>query len=353
LKTINFHNQPTKFPPKDFVNKICLEPFRTIEIDLKGNVSLCGCALWMPTKVGNIFQQSISEILGSDLAQDIRASIGRGSYEYCNGVVCSTIAMDQLVEVESLNEQHQHAVTHPETWTLPQQIYISGDATCNLSCPSCRTRIFKINENQVDQQLRLGQVLKDHLFTNSSDQPIVLHVSTSGEVFASPLLLKFLSSIEPEKFPNLRLWLQTNGLLAPKFWHKLGSMVDRIDNITVTVDAAQRDTYERLRRGGKWTDILESLEWIKNKKDQNGMTLHLRMVVQQDNIDQLLEFYELGQNYLAKQIDYVRITNWGTYSEEEFKAIDIFDIDHPNRDHAMAKLEQIKQLPNTWLAGGL
>jgi len=77
------------------------------------------------------------------------------------------------------------------------------------------------------------------------------------------------------------------------------------------------------------------------------------MVVQQDNIDQLLEFYELGQNYLAKQIDYVRITNWGTYSEEEFKAIDIFDIDHPNRDHAMAKLEQIKQLPNTWLAGGL
>jgi MoaA/NifB/PqqE/SkfB family radical SAM enzyme len=322
-------------------------------VDLQGNVGLCGCEGWMPAKVGNLFQQSIDEILGSTLSQDIRASIGRGSYEYCNGIVCSTISMDQLIGIESLSEQHQNAVAHPNNWSLPEQIYLAGDLTCNLTCPSCRTDIFKITEDQVEEQVRLGQSLKDNLFTNSSDQPIVLHVSTTGEVFASPLLLKFLSSIEPEKFPNLKLWLQSNGLLAPRFWHKLGGMAHRVDNITVTVDAALGDTYERLRRGGKWTDILESLEWIKNKKIQNGMSLHLRMVVQRDNIDQLLEFYELGQNYLADQIDYVRITNWGTYSEQEFKDIDIFHTDHLNRDHAMAKLEQIKHLPTVWLAGGL
>ena len=307
----------------------------------------------MQDKVGNLFQQSIDEILGSTLSQDVRASIGRGSYEYCNGVVCSTISMDHLIGMESLSEQHQDAVAHPDNWALPQEIYLSGDATCNLTCPSCRTHIFKITEDQVEEQLRLGQTLKDNLFINSSDQPIALHVSTVGEVFASPLLLKFLSSIEPEKFPNLKLWLQSNGLLAPRFWHKLGDMAHRVDNITVTVDAAHSDTYERLRRGGKWLDILESLEWIKNKKIENGMSLHLRMVVQRDNIDQLLEFYELRQYYLADQIEYVRITNWGTYSKEEFKDIDIVNSDHPDQDYAMAKLQQIKYLPNVWLAGGL
>ena len=322
-------------------------------VDLQGNVGLCGCESWMPVRVGNLFQQSINEILGSELSQDIRASIGRGSYEYCNGAVCSTISMDQLIGIESLSEQHRDAVARPKNWALPEQIYLSGDITCNLTCPSCRTHIFKITEDQVEEQSKLGQILKDNLFTNSSDQPIVLHVSTTGEVFASPLLLKFLSSIEPEKFPNLKLWLQSNGLLAPRFWHKLGGMAHRVDNITVTVDAAHSDTYERLRRGGKWSDILESLEWIKNKKNENGMSLHLRMVVQRDNIDQLLEFYELGQNYLADQIDYVKITNWGTYSEQEFKDIDIFNPNHLDRDHAMAKLEQIKSLPNVWLAGGL
>jgi len=353
LKTISFYKQTTKFSPKNFVNKICLEPFRTIEIDIKGDVGICGCAAWLPTRVGNMFRQSIGEILGSGLAQDIRASIGRGSYDYCNDVICNTITSDQLIGTESLNEHYQHAVAHPETWSLPQEIYLSGDATCNLTCPSCRTNVFKINEDQIEEQSRLGQALKDNLFVNSSDQPIVLHVSTTGEVFTSPLLLKFLSSIEPEKFPNLKLWLQTNGLLAPRSWHKLGRMADRVENITVTVDATRGDTYEKLRRGGKWADILEALTWIKNKKIQNGMSLHLRMVVQRDNIDQLTEFYELGQNYLADQIDYVKITNWGTYSEQEFKHIDIFDIDHPERDHAMAKLEQIKHLPNVWLAGGL
>jgi pyruvate-formate lyase-activating enzyme len=353
LKTISFYQQPIKFSPKNFVNKICLEPFRTIEIDIKGNVGICGCAAWLPTRVGNMFRQSIGEILGSDLAQDIRASISRGSYDYCNAVTCNIISSNQLIETESLGEHYQHAVAHPETWMMPQEIYLSGDATCNLTCPSCRTEVFKINEDQIDEQLRLGQILKDNLFTDSSDQSIALHVSTTGEVFASALLLNFLNSIEPEKFPNLRLWLQTNGLLAPRFWNKLGSMANRVDNITVTVDAARGDTYEKLRRGGKWADILEALEWIKNKKIENGMSLHLRMVVQRDNIDQLLEFYELGQNYLADQIEYVRIASWFTYSEQEFKDIDIFDIDHPDRDRAMAKLEQIRSLPNVWLAGGL
>jgi wyosine [tRNA(Phe)-imidazoG37] synthetase (radical SAM superfamily) len=353
LKTINFHKQPIKFPPKNFVNKICLEPFSTIAVDLQGNVGLCGCEAWLPTRVGNIFQQSIGQILGSELAQDIRASITRGSYDYCNSITCNVISSDQLIGIENLGDQYQHAVVHPENWSLPKQIYLSGDATCNLTCPSCRTEIFKINEEQVEEQVKLGQILKNNLFSNTSDQPIELHVSTSGEVFASPLLLKFLSSIESEKFPNLRLWLQSNGLLAPRFWHKLGSMAHRVDNITVTVDAARGDTYEQLRRGGKWADILASLEWIKNKKIENGMSVHLRMVVQRDNIDQLLEFYELGQNYLADQIDYVRITNWGTYSEKEFRSIDVVDLDYPDRDHAMVKLQQIKHLPNVWLAGGL
>jgi MoaA/NifB/PqqE/SkfB family radical SAM enzyme len=261
--------------------------------------------------------------------------------------------MDQLIGVESLDDRHRDAVAQPNNWTLPEQIYLAGDLTCNLTCPSCRTEIYKINEEQVEEQVRLGQILKNNLFSNRSDQSIALHVSTSGEVFASPLLLKFLSSIEPEKFPNLRLWLQSNGLLAPRFWHKLGELANRVENITVTVDAAQCDTYEKLRRGGKWADVLESLKWIKNKKIENGMSVHLRMVVQRDNIDQLLEFYELGQNYLADQIDYVRITNWGTYSKDEFTAIDVFDLAHPNRDHAVAKLEQVKQLPNVWTAGGL
>lgn len=322
-------------------------------VDLKGNVGICGCDLWLPTKVGNLFQQTVDEILGSNLAQSIRASIGQGSYEYCNGDVCSTISMDQLIGVEFLDQQHQEAVAHPERWVLPQQIYISGDATCNLTCPSCRTKIHKTSEDQIEAQSKLGLLLKNNLFTDRSDQSITLHVSTSGEVFASPLLLEFLNSIEIAKFPNLKLWLQTNGLLAPKFWHKLGDMANRVDNITVTVDAARGPTYEYLRRGGRWEDILDSLEWIKNKKIQNNMSLHIRMVVQQHNIDQLFEFYELGQKYSANQVDYVRITNWGTYSEDEFKVVDVFDIDHPDRDYALSQIQQIKHLPNVWTAGGL
>lgn len=342
----------TTFGKKNLKGKICLSPFQTLEISPSGDVGLCPCADWHPTKVGNLFSQNIQDILASPLSQRIRQSIIDGTYEYCDEKKCAVIKDDQLIPIEPIKEELEKCCQDPLSGQS-LQIYIGGDLTCNLSCPSCRTNVYKNSEQDINKLTRLGETLKESLLGGRSEKYITVMISTSGEIFASPLLMGFMNSIESENFPNLDLHLQTNGLLAPKNWHKLGSVISRVKEITVTVDAATGETYEKLRRGGKWQDIQQALEWIAQKKKENGMKLHLRMVAQESNYREIPAFYQQSKNFGADIVEYCRLTDWKSYSPDEFKQHDVFSPSHPEYSEAMEMLDKIKSNQDVVLLGDL
>ena len=341
------------FDSKNLQNLVCLSPFVSAEIDVQGNVRMCGCQAWMPTTVGNLFQQSISDILSSPLARAIRTSIADGTYRYCDEKRCGIIANQALNTKDTVPPEVAAQLQDNTLWSLPHEIFLAGDLTCNLSCPSCRQSVITVSDTEVDQQIKLGEILRQNLFAQPTDQHIKLHVSTSGEVFASARLLSFITGLDAQNFPNLRLHLQTNGLLMPTRWHRLGNMAQRVAKVTITVDAAQADTYEKLRRGGRWTDIQQALKWSGNHCSVNHIDLHLRMVVQQDNWSQMLDFYNMAQKYQATQVEFTRITNWGTFSPNEFSKIDVFDPGHADYSRAQELLNHVKVLPKVFVSGGL
>jgi sulfatase maturation enzyme AslB (radical SAM superfamily) len=339
------------FPEKNLIGKYCLSPFISISIDLSGNVFLCGCIGWHPTSIGNLFQSSIDTMLSSKLAIDIRQSITDGSYKFCNELRCSIIRNNLLNDLDTVPPTVAWQIQDPNRYMLPSEITIAGDTTCNLSCPSCRTQVLKISDKFKQQQEELGEILKNNLFSKPTDQTITIQLSTTGELFASPMLLKFVSSISVADFPNIFLNIQSNGLLCKQTWHKLNEMQDHVKKITITVDAAESHTYEKLRRGGEWPKLLESLAWLSQKKKQNGMAFHTRMVVQRDNIDQLEKFYHLSKQFDVDVIEYGRIGNWSTYSSKEFKNVDILDPAHPKFQHATQCLKNIMTFKDTLTYG--
>lgn len=347
--------QIKKFPLKNLSGSICSAPFTTLVVDPTGNVSMCGCADWMPTYIGNIFatDMSISDLLKSDLAEDIRQSIIRGTYEYCNAATCGVINNNQLWNTKELDADQQQVINDPSFFLQPIDIFFAGDKTCNLTCPSCRTHVIKNKIEDVELQQQLGDKIRQQLFATPTDRRMQLRVSTSGEVFASNLLLKFINSIPIDKFPNLWLMLQSNGLLAERNWNKLGNMQHRVQDITVTIDAAQANTYELLRRGGKWEDILRSLKWLQEKKKENGMSLTTRMVVQRDNYQQIKEFYNLSKSFDASRVEYTRITNWGTFEGNKFDEIDVFNPEHPEFNLAQNAISQVQGFPDTIIYNGI
>lgn len=341
------------FPDKQLSGKICLSPFVSADIGITGHVRICGCADWMPTVIGNINQDSLINLINNEKAKLIKQSIIDGTYKYCNGDNCGIINSGQLNDVGDFSGNMLATISSATTNEIPKEITLAIDKVCNLSCPSCRTHIINPSEEDEVHMHEMSQTLSRNLFSTPTNKEIFLTLSTTGEVFASPLSLAFLNNINVLDFPGLKLNIQTNGLLCIKRWHRLGELQHRVAKITVTIDASTKEVYEKLRRGGSWEELLANLEFLKELKKQNGMRLHTRMIVQRDNYHQMLDFHALSTRYGADQIEYSKIHTWEHLTAEQVRPMDVFDRRNPEFFQSTAILKELKTLPNILISGGL
>lgn len=322
-----------------------------IEVGLNGDVRLCGCSSWMPATVGNLKVNTLEEILSSPLAQKIRQSIIDGSYQYCNEQYCGIISNNDLNDIDTVPDNVKVLLNDSALFEMPHWISIQGDNVCNLSCPSCRTGIIKPKPSEIQEREQLGKIISENLFSKATDKKIVVHISGSGEVFASPLLMNLLSTISLDKIPNFQLFLQTNGLMAEKNWHRISHLESTIQQVLVSIDAATADTYHVVRRGGTWEQLNSAMKFLQNKKQELGFSFRTRMVVQNQNFQEIQKFYDFCKSYDVDRIEYSKITNWGTWPNEEFKQHNVFDLDHPNHQAAKNEILAVQNLPGTWCHG--
>lgn len=340
-----------KFAVKNLQGKICLSPFNTIHIGVGGEVHICPCPGWQSASVGNIYDQTLEEILTSPTAVAIRRSIIDGSYQYCNKKQCALIINDQLNTRDNTPPEILSQLEDAARFQMPTTIAFNIDRICNLSCPSCRTSVIKNSDEQVQKQ----QIITDKVFNNvmgtNSDRLIEFTTSGAGEVFASPTILGVLNRMTLQNFPNLNLNLHTNGLLAPSKWHHIEHLASAIKVITVSIDAGSAQTYQQVRRGGLWPDLLLAMQFLQSKKQVFGFELRSRMIVQQQNYKEAMDFYNLSCDFGVDRIEFSRLQNWRSWTYAEFTQHDVLRPNHPEYAEAAGIMTKIKQLPKTWLEG--
>lgn len=322
-----------------------------IQIETNGQVRLCGCGSWMPTTIGNILETPLSELLAAPVAQSIRQSIIDGTYQYCNEKMCGVIQNNGLNTIDTVPENIKYLLDDATRFQIPYEISIHGDLTCNLSCPSCRTQIIKVSDNELERQNKIGEIIFNNLFGKPTERRMHLILSGSGELFASPMLLNFMNKITLDQFPNVAFSIATNGLLCEKRWDRIEHLESAVEKITVSIDATCAGTYEKIRRGGEWNLLLANMNFLKNKKQRTKMKLHTRMIVQNSNHSEILKFYDFSKQFDADVVEYSRVTNWGTWSKETFQTEDVFNYIHPNYEVAKALVDQVKLNTDVWFEG--
>lgn len=330
------------FPDKDLKGMICYEPFSAVQVTDKGDVVLCGCLGWMPLAIGNIWVNSIDDILNSPIARRVRDSIRDGTYKFCNANTCGIIINDAL---ERGDQSHLRGWPAYDLFLdeskpkIPTTYYISGDRTCNLSCPSCRRTIIKNDPRTQHKNQQTMMSLNSQLFNGSSKHHLDIHVSSSGEVFASPLLLDFLKDFPIHNYPNARFMFQTNGLLLKRRWPDLTHIHDRVRQFTITIDSCRKPQYEILRRGGIYEDMVENIEFAASL----GKRLHIKMVLQDINHDEVEEFYYWCKAKGADVVQYTKLDDWGSYTPEEYLKHDALNPAHPNYPRTIEAMRRLKQ----------
>lgn len=306
--------------------RFCPNPFEYAQIDPDGSMFLC-CPAMLFRKTGNLAQQDFLDAWNSAEAQAIRASILDGSFRYCSAETCGLLRNGLLPKVAELeNPEHQRMVAEQQTILEhgPRTINFSYDQSCNLACPSCRSKKIVLKGEERDFAGRIhDKVTGAHLADARR-----LHITGSGDPFVGRYFLDFLQSFEPKEYPEIRIQLSTNGLLlTPKMWDSICH--EAIDWIDVSIDGASAETYGK-NRGGNFGKLVENLRFIGELRQSGAIQAYnLHYVVQQNNYHEMPDFVRLGLAVHCDGVLFKQVQNWGSWSPEEYAARAIQHPAHP------------------------
>jgi len=285
-------------------DKRCPRPFDTVLIDKQGSCYACECQSWLPQSIGNLQIKTMDEIIGSDMHRHLQGSITDGTYRYCNENQCSYIKSNA-----DFNYRRGR----------PLNLRLAIDDSCNLRCPSCRKGMIFHKEGSAH---RLGVRLADRIngWLHKHVRPIQVHMGSDGDPFASHVYRHFME--QTPRRDNIKYSILTNGLMFPDFHDRVPHVISNLTELGVSIDGATRETYERLRLGGRWDKIVEGLECMAEQHRRHGFRFILHFVVQRDNYHEMGKIVDLAEHYGADRVWLNRIQDWGTM--EDFATQDIW-----------------------------
>ena len=303
----------------------CPRPFDTVLIDKQGSCYACECQSWLPQSIGNLQIKSLEDIIGGGMHRHLQSSVVDGTYRYCNSQQCSYIKSG--------------AVMHGRLERI-QHLRLAIDDSCNLRCPSCRRgMIFHKKGSTYNLGIRLADKINDWL--QRFEHPVQVHIGSDGDPFASHIYRHFMEQT-PER-DNIKYSLLTNGLMFREYHTHVPNVIDNLNELGVSIDGASKDTYERLRLGGRWDKIKENLECIASLRQKHNFRFVLHFVVQRDNYHEMMDIIQMGEQYGADRVWLNKIEDWGIMSD--FPSQDIWQTD-AYKDQLGRVLERIHQRDN-------
>ena len=268
----------------------CEVPFKTIAIDKNLNCFLCHCEGFLPIPVGVVEDfDSVESVFLSPVSQVLQKDIQDKKYTWCAISHCGVKHHDNLQSYYS--------------------ILLSIDESCNLHCPSCRRNSIMISSGpEFDRKSQAFQKILNWI--SNFDKELEIVIGSDGDPFASHIIRPLLSSYRPG--PKQKFIIKTNGLLLKKHLGE-SHLLPALKQLSISVDAGNKEVYENVRRPGKWETLILNLDFIKDIGKQS--ITYLNFAVQRNNYKSLLEFVELCQRY-DFYANIHQLDDWGTWNNE-------------------------------------
>ncbi len=294
----------------------CGTPLNTLWIGEHGTTRLCGCPDYLDISCGNLGVTECEQIWDSPLARIMRLSVVNNTYTFCSRELCRKFNANK--DGEALLERKADEPVN----SFPDIIKVANDYVCNLHCPSCRKRILTKNDNNAETEISAcTQALLESGWLDKADK---LVVGASGETFLSKNYRRLLYDGIVKRNS---IYIMTNGtLFTPAEWKKLEGRYEHI-GFSVSVDAATKETYSKVRCGGNFDRLMENMEFLSGLRRENKVDdVTVNMVVQRDNYKEIPDFIRWAKRLGFDCVYLSHIWNWGTFTDEEFENnISMFD----------------------------
>jgi len=309
---------------------ICMRPFDTVLVDKQGSCYACECQAWLPQSIGNLQLSELHEILRSPVLDHLRSSIIDGTYRYCNASQCPYIRSGAVYH----DRDGKPALQGPERI---QQLRLAIDDSCNLKCPSCRTKLIFHKDGS---RFRLGTKLSDRInhWLKDIRHPVQVHIGSDGDPFASHIYRYFMETTPSRD--NIQYSILTNGLMFREFSQKIPHIISGLRQLGVSIDAGTKEVYEKIRDGGKWERLTENLKHIRESRHSNNFDLTFYFVLQAGNFRQMEDMIELGKTYGADKVSFSKIEDWNVMNDYESHNVD--SKQHPDHEEYRELVQRIR-----------
>lgn len=288
---------------------------------------------WYPCCSGwvNISKQggTAKEALESEEFWKFKNSIEDGSYRYCNGSCPTMLKATNIGDTRKYPGQYRLSA---------KKINAGPDHGCSLYCLSCRRE----QTAGVREQARVNFSILERSLKSAKTETITL--SSNGDPLFSPEIRNWLYSFRKEEYPELKtISLRTNlQLFTERFWEKVSDDAKSlIRSVQVSVDAATKETYEKLRRGASWELLQSNLDFLS--KVSTIEEIYFSFVVQKYNVFEIEPFHTWAiswgkENNKNVSIIYQEVEYWESGVDQ-----DVFE----RHLHIYADLEIWKQASNS------
>ena len=290
--------------PKSGINNICNFPSKVCTVSVEGHCFLCQCDGWLPISVGQITDfKKLEDVWQNETAKIIQKDLLEKKFTYCSVDSCNIKKHDVILNKHFLG--------------------LNFDESCNLACPTCRKSKINITSGKrFDKKMQIAEHISNLI--SNFEQPLEIKLSGNGDPFASLIYRNILMNTTPKS--NHDYHILTNGLLLKKLLLKT-KVYSQIKIIDISIDAGDKETYERVRKGGEWDLLIENLDFLHTL--DKPWIINLNMVVHKNNMNSISNFVNLVKkyNWMGRLS---RIENWGTFNNEQWAEQNVFANTHPN-----------------------
>ncbi len=283
---------------------------------LHGGDTRCCCTTFVRQNLDNIFEKDLDGLWHSNVHKVMCLSTENKTFSFCDKTMCPLFADKKAEKRRELNGVYRRITQKPETLVL------SYDSSCNLSCITCRKELHLACGKEQEMVSQITRKAVEEYLPNCR----FLVLAGDGEVFASPT---YRQIYEDESCNPKYIRLLSNGtLFTPKNWEKFIRGKTGKVMLTVSVDAATKETYERIRRNGNFDVLQKNMEFAADLRRKGELSyFRMNFVVQRENYREMIPFVQWGERLNVDEVFFTKILNWGTYTPEEFSQVSMMESD--------------------------
>ena len=206
------------------------------------------------------------------------------------------------------------AVERNETWRIfargPRAVNFQIGDVCNARCFMCwqDARRRKTPRSEWHREMRASVV--ERVLEREFDSLFKIELVSYGEPLLNPDICKMLKAVKDagdrrksqDEFAPIMLSMITNGSLLHRY---LSEILEMPGYLTISMDGAEKEAYEKIRRGLTWEPVVENIQAAVNYPGRHRRReIGVNFTLISDNLDQI---YKMGKLCSQLRVDYLSI----------------------------------------------